>query len=154
MRAKVIDKARDLGLDVSVHRLDQGAAAVADSAAAAVGCAAEQVASCAVLVADGEPLVCVTPAGCEPDRDRVADALDVAEVRPASAGETRAATGFPAGGVPPFGHGLPVVLDSALLAHETVLATGGDGSTLVEVAPRHLVSCTEATVAAVARASA
>jgi len=150
MRAKVIDTARDLGLDVNVHRLDASGGTAVEGAAAAVGCAAERVASCAVLVADGEPVVCVTPAGAPADRDLVADALDVAEVRPASAAETRSATGFPVGGVPPFGHGLAVVLDSALLAHATVWAAAGDGSTLVELEPRSLAGCTEATVASIA----
>lgn len=153
MRASVLDSARSLGLDVSVHRVDPGGAASPAAAADAVGCATERVVRCMVLVADGEPVVCVVPASAEPDRDRVADVLDVAEVRAASADETRAATGFAAGGVPPFGHGLPVVVDGGLLDHETVWAAAGDGSTLVELAPGRLVDCTAATVAAVARPS-
>jgi hypothetical protein len=37
------------------------------------------------------------------------DNCDWTECRPAGAEEVRAATGFAIGGVPPFGHGLPVV---------------------------------------------
>ena len=87
------------------------------------------------------------------DADLLADALDVAEVRPASSGETRAATGFPASGVPPLGHGLPVVLDEPLLAYATVWTACGDGHTLVELAPARLASCTAATVAAITLAA-
>ncbi len=148
MRSKVIDSARDLGLELNVLRMPAPRATVADAAAAA-GCAAARIASVAVYVADGDPVVCVASAAHAVDPDLLADALDVAEVRPASDGEVRAATGFTASGVPPFGHGLPVVVDAPLLAHVTVWAAGGDGSTLVEVEPERLASCTAATVAAV-----
>ncbi|HEX2160693.1 MAG TPA: YbaK/EbsC family protein [Thermoleophilaceae bacterium] len=148
MRSKVIDSARDLGLDVNVQRLPDTRASVAD-AAAAVGCGAARIVSCAVFVADGDPVVCVASADRVVDTEALADVLDVAEVRPASGSETRAATGFPASGVPPLGHGLPVVLDAALLEHASVWAAGGDGHTLVELEPERLASCTAATVAAV-----
>jgi prolyl-tRNA editing enzyme YbaK/EbsC (Cys-tRNA(Pro) deacylase) len=152
MRSKVIDSARDLGLDVTVRRMPDTRASVADTAAA-VGCGAARIASCAVFVADGDPIVCVASAGCAVDADLLADALDVAEVRPASSDEIRAATGFPAAGVPPFGHGLPVVVDATLLAHTTVWTAGGDGHTLVELQPERLASCTAATVAAITATS-
>jgi prolyl-tRNA editing enzyme YbaK/EbsC (Cys-tRNA(Pro) deacylase) len=148
MRSKVIDSARDLGLDVNVQRLPDTRVSAAD-AAAAVGCGAARIATCAVYIADGDPVVCITSAECAVDADLLADALDVAEIRRASGGETRAATGFPASGVPPLGHGLPVVVDAPLLAHTTVWTACGDGHTLVELAPERLASCTAATVAAV-----
>jgi prolyl-tRNA editing enzyme YbaK/EbsC (Cys-tRNA(Pro) deacylase) len=152
MRSKVIDSARDLGLDVNVQRLPGTRASVADTAAA-VGCGAARIASCTVYVADGDPIVCVASADCLVDPDLLADALDVAEIRPASSGETRAATGYPAAGVPPFGHGLPVVVDEVLLTFSTVWAAGGDGYTLVELEPERLASCTAATVAAITAAA-
>ena len=42
----------------------------------------------------------------------------------------RAATGFAIGGVPPFGHGLPVLFDESLLEHECVWAAAGDPHSL------------------------
>src|SRR3712207_8708855 len=50
--------------------------------------------------------------------DLLAEAFDCAEVRQASPDEVRAATGFAVGGVPPFGHDLPVVFDEALCDHD------------------------------------
>jgi len=153
MRSKVIDSARDLGLDVNVQRLPELGTSAQD-AATAVGCGCAQIATCAVYVADGDPVVCVTSADSTIDADRLADALDVAEIRPASGDETRAATGFSAAGVPPLGHGLPVVLDELLLDFATVWAACGDGHTLVELEPRRLASCTAATVATVSAVTA
>ncbi len=152
MRSKVIDSARDLGLDVNVQRLSDTRVSVADTAAA-IGCGAARIASCTVYVADGDPIVCVASADCLVDADLLADALDVAEIRLASSSETRAATGYTMAGVPPFGHGLPVVVDEVLLTFSTVWAAGGDGYTLVELEPERLASCTAATVAAVTAAA-
>lgn len=148
MRAKVLDNARELGLDVNVRRLPGATASPAD-AAAAVGCGESRIALCAVYVADGDPVVCITASDCSVDLDLLADILDVAEIRIATAGEIRAATGFPAAGVPPFGHGLPVVFDQALMRHASVWTAAGDGYTVVEIEPERLIGCTGATVAPV-----
>jgi prolyl-tRNA editing enzyme YbaK/EbsC (Cys-tRNA(Pro) deacylase) len=148
VRERVIDHARQLGLDVDMRRLDASTATVAD-AAAAVGCDDSRIAKSLVFIADGDPVLCVACGSHRVDTDRLADVLDVAEVRQATADEVRAATGFSIGGVPPFGHGLPVVLDEALLLHERVWAAGGDSHCLFEVDVSRLAQCTSATVAAI-----
>ncbi len=148
MREKVIHSARALGLEVQVKRLPEPTATVAE-AAAAVGAPPARIAKSIVFVADGDPVLCIVSGAHRVDTDLLADALDVAEVRPATPDEVRAATGFSVGGVPPFGHGLPVVLDAMLLEQESVWAAGGDGHSLFEVDPRALVTCTRATVAAI-----
>ena len=148
MRERVIDSAKRLGLQVEVRRLDAPTATV-EQAANAVGCPAEQIAKSLVFVADGDPVLCIASGSHRVDPARLADALDVAEVRQATRDEVRAATGFAVGGVPPFGHGLPVVLDETLLDYEVVWAAGGDGHSLFSVAPRELLRCSQATVAPV-----
>jgi prolyl-tRNA editing enzyme YbaK/EbsC (Cys-tRNA(Pro) deacylase) len=148
VREKVIRDARELGLEVDVRRLEEPTATVGQ-AATAVGCGEDRIAKSLVFVADGDPVLCIACGAHRVSTDRLADALDVAEVRQASPAEVRAATGFAVGGVPPFGHGLPVVLDEALLAHDRVWAAGGDGHSLFEVDPRALVDCTGGIVAAV-----
>ena len=149
MREKVIESARALGLEVDVRRLDSSTATV-QAAASAVGCKDAQIAKSLVFIADGDPVVCIASGAHRVDTGRLADVLDVAEVRQATPEEVRAATGFPVGGVPPFGHGLPVVFDQTLLEHDCVWAAGGDGHSLFEVDPKALAGCTSATVAAIA----
>lgn len=148
MREKVIDTARALGLQVNVRRLEDSTATVED-AARAVSCSAGQIAKSLVFVADGDPVLCIASGAHRVDVERLAEIFDVAEVRKATPDEVRAATGFPVGGVPPFGHDLPVVLDEELLRHETVWAAGGDGHSLFQIAPRSLADCTRAIVASV-----
>jgi prolyl-tRNA editing enzyme YbaK/EbsC (Cys-tRNA(Pro) deacylase) len=94
-------------------------------------------------------VVCVASGEHRIDLDKVAEALDCAEVRQAGADEVRAATGFAIGGVPPVGHDLPVIFDEALLRHERVWAAAGDPHSLFCVDPRRLVDCTRAQVFAV-----
>lgn len=144
----MITTARQLGLDVDVRQLDRSTRTVQE-AAEAVGCDAGQIAKSLVFVGDGDPFVVIAPGDHRVDPEKLAGTLDCAEVRQAAPDEVRAATGFPVGGVPPFAHGLPVVLDEDLLRHERVWAAGGDGNSLFEVDPRELVACTGARVAPV-----
>jgi prolyl-tRNA editing enzyme YbaK/EbsC (Cys-tRNA(Pro) deacylase) len=148
MREKVIDSARELGLNVTVQRLEDSTRTVQD-AARAVGCNEGEIAKSIVFIADGDPVVCIASGEHRVDPDKLAEALDVAEVRQAGAAEVRVATGFAVGGVPPLGHGLPVVLDEALLEYESIWAAAGDGHSLFQVEPRQLADCTQAQIAAV-----
>jgi prolyl-tRNA editing enzyme YbaK/EbsC (Cys-tRNA(Pro) deacylase) len=148
MRSKVKEAARELGLDVELKTLDDSTATVAQ-AAAALDVEQGQIAKSIVFVMDGEPVVVVASGRHRIDYDRVCDALDCAEGRMASADEVRAATGFPIGGVPPIGHGLPVVFDSALLDYAVIYAAGGDANTLFSVSPRELAGALRALVASV-----
>jgi prolyl-tRNA editing enzyme YbaK/EbsC (Cys-tRNA(Pro) deacylase) len=147
VREKVRDAARELGLEVTVRSLERSTKTVRD-AAAAVGCDESMIAKSIVFICDGEPVVCVTSGAHRVDVDRVAVALDCAEARIAAPDEVRAATGYPVGGVPPIGHGLPVLFDEALLQHERIWAAGGDSNSLFEVDPRELIECVSAEVVA------
>src|SRR5436190_19277682 len=140
MRSKVKEAARELGLSVELKTLGESTATVAQ-AAAAIGCEPGQIAKSIVFVMDGEPVLVVASGGHRIDQDKVCEALDCAEGRQASRDEVRGATGFAIGGVPPVGHGLPVVFDTALMEYEVIYAAGGDGNTLFEVAPRDLAGC-------------
>ena len=62
----------------------------------------------------------------------------------------RAATGFADGGVPPVGHGLPVIVDESLLRHRRVWAAAGDPQSVFCVDPHKLVDCLHAKVAELA----
>jgi prolyl-tRNA editing enzyme YbaK/EbsC (Cys-tRNA(Pro) deacylase) len=58
----------------------------------------------------------------------------------------RVATGFPIGGVPPFGHDQPlrVFLDPDLLMYESVWAAAGTPHDVFEIDPSVLVSASQA----------
>lgn len=145
MVERVIKAARQLGLEVDVKRLDRPTRTVAE-AAEAVGADPAQIAKSLVFVSDGEPVVAVVSGAHRADMDLLADAFDCAEVRQATPDEVRAATGFSVGGVPPFGHALPVVFDETLCDHERIYAAGGDGNTLIAVEPKSLAKAIAARI--------
>lgn len=151
MREKVNARARELGLDVRVTTLDRPTRTVHE-AASAVGCKDGEIAKSIVFVCDGDPVLVIASGAHRVDPDKVADLLDCAEVRQASPDEVRVATGFSVGGVAPFGHDLPVILDRTLLEYDLVWAAGGDGNTLFAVEPHKLADCIAARVADVAAA--
>jgi prolyl-tRNA editing enzyme YbaK/EbsC (Cys-tRNA(Pro) deacylase) len=153
MRSSLAECARELGLEVEVQRLEASTRTVKD-AAVAVGCEEAEIAKSIVFVADGDPVVCIASGRHRIDTDKLADALDVAEVRQAAADEVRAATGYAIGGVPPFGHDLPVLFDESLLEHGRVWAAAGDPHSLFCVDPRKLADCVGARVVAVSGAGA
>jgi prolyl-tRNA editing enzyme YbaK/EbsC (Cys-tRNA(Pro) deacylase) len=149
MREKVNTRAKELGLDVDVTTLERPTRTVQE-AAAAVGCKPAEIAKSLVFIADGDPVLVVASGAHRVDMDKVADVIDAAEIRQATPDEVRTATGFSVGGVAPFGHDLPVILDETLLDHHQVWAAGGDGNTLFCVEPNKLSSCIKAHVADVA----
>ena len=149
MREKVNAKARELGLDVEVTTLERPTRTVQE-AATAVGCDEAHIAKSIGFVCDGDPVLVIASGAHRIDMDKVADVLHCAEIRQATPDEVRVATGFSVGGVAPFGHDLPVVLDETLLRLEQIWAAGGDGNTLFCVHPQKLNDCINARVADVA----
>jgi prolyl-tRNA editing enzyme YbaK/EbsC (Cys-tRNA(Pro) deacylase) len=145
MVEKVIRAARELSLEIEVKKLDKSTRTVAE-AAEAVGVDPAAIAKSIVFLSDGEPILAVVSGAHRADMDLLADAFDCAEVRQASPDDVRAATGFSVGGVPPFGHSLPVVFDEALCSHELIYAAGGDGNTLIAVEPKALARAIEARI--------
>src|SRR3954451_6904586 len=153
MKDKVMQAARDLGLEVKVQTLDSPTRTVAE-AAAAVGCQAPQIAKTLVFVADGDPVLVVASGAHRVDPDLLADVFDIAEIRQASPEEVRVATGYPIGGVSPLGCHMPIASDETLLEYSYVYAAGGDGNTLFRVDPRTLAESLHAKVVRVAAAPA
>ena len=153
MREKVKEAARKLGLEVEIQTLDRPTRTVAE-AAAALGVEEGQIAKSLVFLADGEPLVCVVSGAHRVDVDQLALACDCAVIDKASPDDVRAATGFAVGGVPPFGHGLPVLMDETLLEYDLVYAAGGDGNTLFAIDPRKLAEATNARLVRIAELAA
>ncbi len=151
MREKVIQAARDLGLQVDVKTLAEPTRTVAE-AAAAVGCHNAQIAKTLVFVADGDPVLVVASGAHRVDTDLLCDVFDVAQIRQASPEEVRVATGYPVGGVSPLGCHLPIAFDETLLEYSCIYAAGGDGNTLFQVNPRLLAESLHANVVRVAAA--
>ena len=131
--------ARERGLFVDVARFPQGTRTAPD-AARAVGCEVGQIVKSLVFMADDRPVLALTSGANRADVAKLADLLEAAEVRRATADEARAATGFAIGGTPPFGfpQAVRVLMDRDLLAYEEVWAAAGTPDSVFPIAPERL----------------
>jgi prolyl-tRNA editing enzyme YbaK/EbsC (Cys-tRNA(Pro) deacylase) len=138
--ARVQERLRGRGLDVEVQVLPDSTRTAAE-AAAAVGCEVGQIVKSLVFLRGEEPVMVL----CAGDRRVDAERLGL---RPATADEARAATGFAIGGVPPLGHEreLATLVDESLRRFARVWCAAGTPHAVFEVE-------TEALVAAVPSAS-
>ncbi len=138
------------GIEPDVHEFDEGTKTAAD-AAEAIGCDVAQIASSIVMVADGTVVVVVTSGANRVAEDRIAAHLDAEAVRMAEPTETKEATGWSIGGVPPICHKneIPVLFDETLLDHDTVWAAAGTPDAVWPADPEDIVEMADATVIAV-----
>jgi prolyl-tRNA editing enzyme YbaK/EbsC (Cys-tRNA(Pro) deacylase) len=106
-----------------------------------------------VFTVDGAPVVALVSGDRQLDEAALAVAAGGAHAGRADADAVRAATGFPVGGVPPFGHAtdLAVYVDVGLLRFDEVWAAAGTPHVNFAIAPDVLVAATRGTVAAIGR---
>jgi Cys-tRNA(Pro) deacylase len=144
----VIDAARACGLDIEVREYPEGTRTAQD-AATAIGCEVAQIVKSLIFTVDGDPVVAMVSGPNRLDEAKLAAALGGTEVGRADADLVRAATGYPIGGVPPFGHAteLRAVVDRDLLAHQEVWAAGGTPRHVFALTPADLVRAAGADVA-------
>ncbi len=151
---RVVEAGEAVGVAVEPREFPEGTRTAAD-AAAAIGCALGQIVKSLVFTVDGETVMALVSGENQLDVAKLgAAAASTAKAKRADADAVRAATGFPIGGVPPFGHStdVPVFVDADLLRYDVVWAAAGTPHTVFAVEPAALVSATRGTVADVASA--
>ena len=131
---RVIAAARDHGLEIDVSAFPEGTKTAAD-AAAAIGCEVAAIVKSLVFTVDGEPVVALVPGDLRLDTTALALAAGGDHADRASLETVREATGYAAGGTPPFGHARPlrVFADPALRRHDPVWAAGGTPATVFPI---------------------
>jgi prolyl-tRNA editing enzyme YbaK/EbsC (Cys-tRNA(Pro) deacylase) len=147
----VVEAARSLGLDLDVREFPEGTRTAQD-AAAAIGCAVDQIVKSLVFIADATPVLVLTSGGNRVDVVKVGAETGTAGVRKADAEEVRAATGYAIGGTPPFGHAreLLALVDRHLTGFDVVWAAAGTLRHVFPISPADLVKATGGRVADVA----
>ncbi|MCU4654549.1 YbaK/EbsC family protein [Roseibacterium sp. SDUM158016] len=122
----------------------------AEEAAAAVGCALDQIAKSIIFRAEahGTAVLFVTAGGNRVDAEK-ASALAGEPLGKADAGLIRAQTGFVIGGVAPVGHLAPIRawFDPRLLDFEVIWAAAGTPRHVFPIAPPELLRLSGAELA-------
>lgn len=121
-------------LETQVHVFPEGTK-TAEDAADAIGCEVAAIVKSLVFVVGAEPVVALVPGDLRLDTAKLSATAGGGEVRRASLDEVRDATGYAAGGTPPFGHttDLRVFADPALKRHDVVWAAAGTPTTVFPI---------------------
>jgi Cys-tRNA(Pro) deacylase len=123
---RVIAAAREAGLEITTRRFPEGTKTAAD-AAAAIGVVVGQIVKSLVFGVDNEIVMALVSGSNQLDEKKLAAAVGGSKCSRVDADAVRAATGYPIGGVPPFGHStqLRVFVDPDLLQYDEVWAAAG-----------------------------
>ena len=137
---RVMEAARERGLEITTKRFPEGTKTAAD-AAAAIGVSVGQIVKSLVFGVDSEIVMALVSGSNQLDEKKLAAAAGGAKCSRVDADAVRAATGYPIGGVPPFGHTtqLRVFVDPDLLQYDEVWAAAGTWNDNFAIAPNELV---------------
>ena len=124
--ARVVEAARVAGLEIRTKRFPEGTKTAQD-AANAIGVPVGAIVKSLVFGVDDEVVMALVSGSNQLDEKKLAAAAGGAKCSRVDADAVRAATGFPIGGVPPFGHTtqLRVFVDPDLLQYDEVWAAAG-----------------------------
>jgi prolyl-tRNA editing enzyme YbaK/EbsC (Cys-tRNA(Pro) deacylase) len=133
--------ARDLGLDLDVRRFPEGTRTAQD-AATAIGCEVGAIVKSLIFTVDGQVVLALVSGANQLDEAKLAAAAGGRTCGRATADEVRRATGFPIGGVPPFGLATRVreFIDQDLMAYQTVWAAAGTWHEVFPITPAELAA--------------
>ena len=137
---RVMEAARERGLEITTKRFPEGTKTAAD-AAAAIGVSVGQSVKSLVFGVDTEIVMALVSGSNQLDEKKLAAAAGGAKCSRVDADAVRAATGYPIGGVPPFGHStqLRVFVDPDLLQYDEVWAAAGTWNDNFGAAPADIV---------------
>ena len=138
--SRVVSAAKERGLDIVTKRFPEGPKTAAD-AAAAIGVTVGQIVKSLVFGVDGEIVMALVSGSNQLDEKKLALAAGGTKCARVDADAVREATGYPIGGVPPFGHStqLRVFVDPDLLQYDEVWAAAGTWNDNFGAAPADIV---------------
>ena len=137
---RVVDAAAALGLEVSPQTFPDGTR-TAQEAADAIGVELGQIVKSLIFGVDGEIVLAYVSGANQLDETKLAEAAGGVMCQRVDADVVRSATGFPIGGVPPFGHATPlrIFIDPDLLQYHEVWAAAGTWHDVFGIEPHKLV---------------
>lgn len=138
---RVVAAALERGIEIEPRSFPDGTR-TAQEAADAIGVALGQIVKSLIFGVDGEIVLAYVSGANQLDEAKLASAAGGLTCQRVDADAVRAATGFPIGGVPPFGHTthLRVFIDPDLLQFDEVWAAAGTWHDVFGIEPHQLVT--------------
>ena len=140
---RVMEAARERGLEITTKRFPEGTKTAAD-AAAAIGVSVGQIVKSLVFGVDTEIVMALVSGSNQLDEKKLALAAGGAKCSRVDADAVRAATGYPIGGVPPLGLAtqMRIFIDPDLLQYNEVWAAAGTWNDVFAINPELLALIT------------
>lgn len=144
---RVVEAAAARGLTIHPRTFPEGTKTAAD-AAAAIGVEVGQIVKSLIFGVDGEVVLAYVSGANQLDEQKLALAAGGTKCARVDADVVREITGYPIGGVPPFGHRNPlrVFIDPDLLQYPEVWAAAGTWHDVFGIEPHRLVAASEGIV--------
>jgi len=151
--ARVVEAAAQRGLTIQPRQFPEGTKTALD-AAAAIGVEVGQIVKSLIFAVDGDVVLAYVSGANQLDEKKLAAAAGGTKCARVDADVVREATGFPIGGVPPFGHKthLRVFIDPDLLQYDEVWAAAGTWHDVFGIEPHKLVEASEGLITDLKRA--
>ena len=130
--------AEQLIFESSVHTVEE--------AAVALGRSASDLIKSMVLIQQGKIFVAIVSGTDRVSPRKIGALVGFPAPRAATPREVLEHTGYPVGGVPPFGYGAAVFIDPRVLDKKMVFGGGGSPRALLKVQPTDLLRVTKGTV--------
>jgi Cys-tRNA(Pro) deacylase len=148
----VVEAGKALGVEVAPREFPAGTRSAAD-AARAIGVDVGAIVKSLLFAVDGEAVVALVSGANLLDEAKLAAAAGGTSAWREDADTVREVTGFPVGGVPPFGHRQPLrtFVDEDLVGYAEVWAAAGTASVNFRIDPDALVRATGGTLCDLAR---
>jgi Cys-tRNA(Pro) deacylase len=145
--ARVVEAGAARGLTIVPRSFPEGTKTALD-AAAAIGVDVGQIVKSLIFAVDGEVVLAYVSGANQLDEKKLAAAAGGMKCARVDADTVRDVTGFPIGGVPPFGHKthLRVFIDPDLLQWPEVWAAAGTWNDVFGIEPHKLVEASEGLV--------
>ena len=145
--ARVVEAGAGLGLVIEPRRFPDGTKTALD-AAEAIGVEVGQIVKSLVFAVDGDVVMAYVSGANQLDERKLAAAAGGLRCSRVDADIVRRATGFPIGGVPPFGHTTPlrIFIDPDLLQYDEVWAAAGTWNDVFGIEPHQLVEASDGLV--------
>ncbi len=141
---RVVAAAADAGVAIDIHQFLN--TKTAQDAADAVGCELSAITKSLVFTVDDRPVIGLVPGDRRLHPAALAAAAGGRRADRAPLDVVREATGYVAGGTPPFGHAtpIPVFADELLKRHDEVWAAGGTPDTVFPLSLTELIRLSDA----------
>ena len=142
---RVADFLRDSRAEATIEEFPDGTP-TAEAAARATGVEQARIVKSLLFLCDGRPVLALVPGDRRADDEKIGRAVQAGACRVATSEEVVAATGFAPGAVAPFPvrPGTTVLIDSTLLAHESVWVGAGSPRHMARLQPGELLRLSQA----------